>query len=90
MPVVFKADVIWCQGAPYSAAGWARRNIPVFADGSRRARGSRVLGPSPTSCPACGVKIQVSVEAPLSLLDADSIRGSGERAPRIILAGYVR
>ena len=48
------ADVLWCRGAPYSVAGWARRNIPVVAGESRRARGSRVLGPWPTSCPGCG------------------------------------
>ena len=42
--------MLWCQGAPYGAAGWARRNTPVFAGGSRQARGSRVLGPWPTSC----------------------------------------
>ena len=54
MPVVFEAVVLWCSDALSCAAGWARRNILVFAGGSRRARGSRVLGPWPTSCPACG------------------------------------
>ena len=51
-----RPDVLWCQGALYGAAGWARRNVPVFAGGSRQARGSRVLGciPWPTSCLACG------------------------------------
>ena len=51
---ILKADVLWCQGAPYGAAGWARRNTPVFAGGSWQARGSRVLGPCPSSCLACG------------------------------------
>ena len=54
MPAVFKADVLWCRGVPYGAAGWARRNISVFAGRSRRARGFRALSPWPTSCPACG------------------------------------
>ena len=54
MPVVFKADVLRSRGAPYCAAGWPRRDIPVFAGGSRRARGFRVLSPSPISCLACG------------------------------------
>ena len=47
-------DVLWSRGAPYGAAGWAQRNIPLFAGGSRRARWSCVLGPWPSSCPACG------------------------------------
>ena len=46
--------MLWCWGAPYGAAGLARRNIPVFAGGGRRARGFRVLSPWPTSCPAGG------------------------------------
>ena len=87
-------DVLWCRGAPHGAAGWARRNYPVFAGGSRRARGSRVLGPWPTFCPACGEGGQeekkVSVQAALSHLDADSLWGCGEPAPGNILAGYVR
>ena len=51
---ILKADVLCCRGTPYGAAGWARRNIPVFASGSRQARGSYALGPWPTSCLACG------------------------------------
>ena len=50
---ILKADVLWCRGARYGAASWARRNTPMFAGGSRRARGSRVSGPWPTSCLAC-------------------------------------
>ena len=42
--------VLWCQGVPYGASGWARRNTPVFASRSWRARGSRALCPWPTSC----------------------------------------
>ena len=52
-PVVYKADVLWCRGALYGTAGWARRNTPGFAGGSRRARGFRALSPCPTSCPGC-------------------------------------
>ena len=33
--------------------------------------------------------IWVSVKAPFSLLDANSFRGCGERAPPNILAGYM-
>ena len=54
MPAVFKADVLRCWGVPYGAAGWARRNILVFAGRSRRAHGFRALSPWPTSCRACG------------------------------------
>ena len=54
MPVVFKGDVLSCQGAPYSAAGRARLNLPVFAARSRRARGTLLLGPWSTPSPACG------------------------------------
>ena len=94
MLVILKADVLWCRGAPYSAAGWARCDIPVFAGGSRQAPGSSVLASWPISCPAGGEggqeKIKVSVGAPLPLLDTESFWGCGERAPRNILAGYVR
>ena len=51
---ILKADVLWCRGAPYDAAGWTSCKISVFGSGNRRARGSRVLGPWPTSCLACG------------------------------------
>ena len=43
--------VLWCQGVPSGAAGWARRNTPVFAGMSRRARGSRVASPWSLACP---------------------------------------
>ena len=46
--------MLWCWGVPYDAAGWACRKIPVFAGGSRRARGFRALSPWLTSCPASG------------------------------------
>ena len=36
---------LWCRGNPSGAAGWARRNTPVFAGMSWRARGSRVASP---------------------------------------------
>ena len=47
--------VFWCPGVLYGAAGWAWRNIPVFAGRSQRARGARVFSPWPTSCPGKGV-----------------------------------
>ena len=43
--------VLWCRGVPSSAAGWARRNTPVFAGTSWRACGSRVASPWPLACP---------------------------------------
>ena len=52
--MVFKADVLCCRGAPYGAAVWARRNIFVFAGGSRQAGEFRVLTPWRTSFLACG------------------------------------
>ena len=48
--------VLLCRGVLYGPTGWARRNIPVFAGRSRRARGSRALSPWPTSCSWEGVR----------------------------------
>ena len=42
--------VLWCRGVPYGAAGWARRNTPVFAGRSRRVCGSRPRGPWLIAC----------------------------------------
>ena len=85
--------VLWCRGIPYGVAGWARPNTPVFAGRSRRACGSRAVSPWPIACSGDGSGgkkgIRVSVEAPLSLLDADSFRGCGERDRRNNLAGYM-
>ena len=46
--------VLWCRGVPSGAAGWARRNTPVFAGMSPRASGSRVARPWPLECPWWG------------------------------------
>ena len=85
--------VLWCRGVPFGAAGWGRRNTPVFAGRSRRACGSCAVSPWPIACSgeeSGGNKgTRVSVEAPLSLLDAVSFLGCGERVPRNILAGYM-
>ena len=42
--------VLWCRGVAYGAAGWAGRNIPVFAIRSRQTCSSRSSSPWPTSC----------------------------------------
>ena len=82
-----------CRGVPYSAAGWVRRNTPLFASRSRRSCWSRAMSPWPIACSAEGSGgekgIRVSVGPPLSLLDADSFRSCGECVPRNILAGYM-
>ena len=45
--------VLWlacrCLGAVSGAAGWARRNTPVFAGMTRRACGSRVVSSWPVA-----------------------------------------
>ena len=85
--------VRWCRGILYGAAGWARRNTPLFAGRSQRACGSRAVNPWPIACAGEGSGgnkgIRVSVEAPLSLLDAESFRGCGERVLHNISAGYM-
>ena len=85
--------VLWCRGVPYGAAGWARRNTPVFAGRSQRACGSFAVSPWPIACSGEGSGgnkgIRVSVEAPPSQLDAESFRCCGKGVPRNILAGYM-
>ena len=82
-----------CRGVPYGAASWAPRNTPVYAGRSRRACGSGALSPWPIACSGEGSGekegIRVTVEAPLSLLDAYSFQGCGERVPCKILVGYM-
>ena len=46
--------VLWRRGVPSGAAGWARRNTPVFAGMSRRARGSRMASSWPLACTGRG------------------------------------
>ena len=56
LEVTFSRIMCSTVAIPHGAAGWAQRNIPVFAGGSRRACGSCELGCTSwsTSCPACG------------------------------------
>ena len=42
--------LLWCWGVPSGAAGWARRNTPVFAGRDRRACGSRTVSSWPLAC----------------------------------------
>ena len=42
--------VLWCRGVPSGAAGWVRRNTPVPAGTSRRARGSLRASPWSLAC----------------------------------------
>ena len=46
--------VLWCRGVPSGAASLARRNTPVFAGMSWRARGSCVASSWPLACPWYG------------------------------------
>ena len=85
--------VLWCRCVSYGAAGWARRNTPMFAGRSLRACGSGTVSPWPIACSEEGSGknkgIMVSVQAPLSFLDAVGFWGCGERVPHGILAGYM-
>ena len=70
--------VLCCRGVASGAAGWARRDIPVFAGMSRRARGSCVASSWPLACllQGSGGKECWSVSSPPpSSLDAVSFLG---------------
>ena len=60
--------VLWCCGVPSGAAGWARRNSPVFAGRRPRSCGSCVVSSWPLVCPwqGSGGKEYWSVSKPPS------------------------
>ena len=60
--------LLWCRGVPSGAAGWARRNTPVFAGMCRPACGSRVVSswPLARSWKGSGKKECSSVSRPPS------------------------
>ena len=83
--------VLWCRVSRSARRAGLGVTLPCLPAGAGGACRSRAVSPGPIACPGEGSGgnkgIRVSVKASLSLLDAVSFSGCGERVPRNILAG---